>query len=44
LPNGHTLVGTGKQSGRHSIVEVDLLGQVVSEQPVQGRVFRIVGR
>jgi hypothetical protein len=39
LPNG-----TGNQSGRHTIVEVDRLGKVLSEQPVQGRVFRIVGR
>jgi hypothetical protein len=44
LPNGHTLVGTGKQSGPHAVVEVDHSGQVVSERPVQGRVFRIVGR
>jgi hypothetical protein len=44
LPNGHTLVGTGNQKGPHTLVEVDHSGQVVSERPVQGRVFRIVGR
>jgi hypothetical protein len=44
LPNGRTLVGTGAQSDRHTIVEVDRSGKVLSEQPVQGRVFRIVGR
>jgi hypothetical protein len=44
LPNGRTLVGTGEQSGPHTIVEVDRSGKVLFEQPVQGRVFRIVGR
>src|SRR5262249_36733836 len=44
LPNGRTLVGTGAQGDRHTIVEVDRSGKVLSEQPVQGRVFRIVGR
>jgi HEAT repeats len=44
LPYGRTLVGTGQQQGPHSIVEVDRWGQVTSEQPVKGRVFRIVGR
>jgi hypothetical protein len=44
LPDGRTFVGTGQQSGPHAIVEVDRWGQVVSEQPVKGRMFRIVGR
>jgi HEAT repeats len=44
LPYGRTLVGTGQQQGPHNIVEVDRWGQVTSEQPVKGRVFRIVGR
>src|SRR5262249_58156922 len=44
LPYGRTLVGTGWQHDRHSIVEVDRWGQAISDLPVQGRVFRIVGR
>jgi hypothetical protein len=44
LSNGCTLVGTGRQWDRHTIVEVDRSGKVLSEQAVQGRVLRIVGR
>jgi hypothetical protein len=44
LPDGRTLVGTGKQGDRHTIVEVDRSGKVLSEQPVRGRVFRIACR